>query len=647
MLFALLLFSGAASALCSGTPSKDCAFYDAGDDSGCSGAPPNCASSIYNEVCLPTGCEPGISPICSCTSLFQCTGTVDCASINDEATCLSVSCYWQSVSCSLGTGATCTVGSSPPACCSSDMQCQSGTCCVVKGGAAACSADADCCDGSLQCQSGRCCMGAASASACSMDADCCAGLVCDTGSHHCAPLIVACKTASQPCTASPDNCCKAPGVPADLYCDNLNNPSNPICTAGGFLGDRCDSRVGCASPLYCEAATGTCSQVPVASGPSCKAEGQPCSGASDCCASFQCSTASHLCEKREFPVCSSGSFNDIMLLSGVAGLGMAIIVALVFMAGQAMQNPRMLSWAKSELWEVMFSLFVAGLILFCIFTFCSLQVGEIAQVSSQLPGIFIGHETANTYDAAAMYLENVAGFGLRNIAAIRSNLGAYEMRTSFQQYECSPLCFMTLTSFINAKYSGESVDLAVSNNLLGTATVSYLSVLFQYFTMQYVVSGLFVVFLPIAIVVRSIPFMRNFGGAMVGIILALYIMYPLSQISSAISAPYLASGLGGISFPDRDGTSCAGMGVFTSPSGANPISCQPAKLEKNLGSDWLHASTLPGPWSMQELIKANVLMFLVGVFLPALNFIIIIALARDISGLLGDEADISRIGQMV
>ena len=50
---------------------------------------------------------------------------------------------------------------------------------------------------------------------------------------------------------------------------------------------------------------------------------------------------------------------------------------------------------------------------------------------------------------------------------------------------------------------------------------------------------------------------------------------------------------------------------------------------------------------MQELIKANVLMFLVGVFLPALNFIIIIALARDISGLLGDEADISRIGQMV
>jgi hypothetical protein len=48
-----------------------------------------------------------------------------------------------------------------------------------------------------------------------------------------------------------------------------------------------------------------------------------------------------------------------------------------------------------------------------------------------------------------------------------------------------------------------------------------------------------------------------------------------------------------------------------------------------------------------ELLKTNVLIFLTSVFLPAINFIVIVGLARDISHFLGEEADISRLGQMV
>ena len=46
-------------------------------------------------------------------------------------------------------------------------------------------------------------------------------------------------------------------------------------------------------------------------------------------------------------------------------------------------------------------------------------------------------------------------------------------------------------------------------------------------------------------------------------------------------------------------------------------------------------------------IEVNALIFLSAIFLPAINFIVIAALARDLTHFLGEEADISRLGQMV
>jgi len=347
------------------------------------------------------------------------------------------------------------------------------------------------------------------------------------------------------------------------------------------------------------------------------------------------------------PVCGGAAFNDVLLLCGMAGVGMAALLAIVYMAGEAMQNARMLTWAKSEVWELFFSLFVAAIILFSLAAFCNMQVGEAGTLSSSLPRIYQGNEGKNLYDGSLMYLENLAGFGLRNIAQLRSNLGAYEIRTSFQRYNCDALCFITMTSYTEATYSGESIDLAVTNNLLGVATVSYLSALFQYFTLQYIVSGLFVAFLPLAIVLRSIPFMRNFGGALVGIIIALYVMYPLAQISSAIVAPYLAKGLGSATIYNFDESGCAGVDVFVEPSGHNAISCDaPMYSERDIGGRGIFED-LPEATPIQDSIKINALMFLAAVFLPALYFIVLAALARDISGVLGDEADVSRLGQMI
>ncbi|MFA6214600.1 MAG: hypothetical protein WC717_04965, partial [Candidatus Micrarchaeia archaeon] len=53
------------------------------------------------------------------------------------------------------------------------------------------------------------------------------------------------------------------------------------------------------------------------------------------------------------------------------------------------------------------------------------------------------------------------------------------------------------------------------------------------------------------------------------------------------------------------------------------------------------------PNEIPRAIQLNVLIFLPAVFLPAMNFLVIAAFGRELSRFLGEEADMSRLGQMI
>jgi len=341
-----------------------------------------------------------------------------------------------------------------------------------------------------------------------------------------------------------------------------------------------------------------------------------------------------------------------MTLSGIAALATATLIALVYMFGEMFQNAKMISWSKAEAAQVVVSLVVVSIILYAISTFCGMNIGEAGKISSSLPYIYQSSQALNVYEGAQLYLENLMGVDLRNMAALRFNQGAYEIRTSFTKYECDSICWLSLSSTNVAKDAGETMQLAVTNNLLGTGTISYLTAAFQYFTLQYILSGLFLSFLPIAIVMRAVPFMRNFGGALIGIIVALYLLYPMMLIGNAVMAPYLAQGSGAVMY-DRDRTGCAGINVFKDSAGNQQVICTATSNGNGMNYEWemggkgVSEGDLPIPTDLPSVLKTNVLIFVTSVFLPAINFIVIAALARDLSRFLGEEADIARLGQMV
>ena len=219
-----------------------------------------------------------------------------------------------------------------------------------------------------------------------------------------------------------------------------------------------------------------------------------------------------------------------------------------------------------------------------------------------------------------------------------------------------------------ALYAGDSAKLAIANGMLSAATVSELSVIFQIFTLLYIANGLFINFLPLAIVMRSMPFMRQFGGALIAIFVALYIMYPAMVVLDAYIVPSLATSImpevhakTPSSEPANPAANCDIIErPFTAKSTIGPqyapypsITC----TSDGMREDDLAANTgitenkmeelLVGAPTLEQALMFNALIFISAVFLPALNFIVIAALARDLSRFLGDEADISRLGQMI
>ena len=347
------------------------------------------------------------------------------------------------------------------------------------------------------------------------------------------------------------------------------------------------------------------------------------------------------------PVCNDEGMNELALLSFFALLAASLFVALAYMLGKAIESPRISTWCKTEVWQVFASAIIvvgiyAALTLFCVAT--PAQIGPIAlgleegDYENVMQRSF-GDGQDGMYDATQIYLENLASYAKGVVTAVRYNMGAYELRSGVQQYQCEVFCLLAGAGTSFAPKGGEASHISLLGNLLSISTIALLSILFQLFLLLYIKGGMFLVFLPLAIVVRSLPFMRGFGGAMIALVLALYMMYPVmlyvdglvfpnaaAQIMPAlpnriVGEQYISPLLGSVQF---------------GRSGENA-------LERNAYAEWENRELDVVP----DIIRLVAILFIAGVFAPALNFIVIAAVAREISRVLGEEVDISRLGQML
>ncbi|MFA5105839.1 MAG: hypothetical protein WC506_02665 [Candidatus Micrarchaeia archaeon] len=334
--------------------------------------------------------------------------------------------------------------------------------------------------------------------------------------------------------------------------------------------------------------------------------------------------------------CQIQDLSSLTLLTGLAALASAAMIALGFMLGQILQNPKILVWAKIEMGQLAVSamiviLVVAGLNVFA----CNLAFSDVKQFTgindASINSLGIPNN-ANLIDASKDYGRWLVGFNHDVLVKIRSNIGKIELRAAFSRWECGSdaggfiSCLVGGAGNSVAKYSGEYTISGMLGGLLNTVSAAYLSSIFILFTLEFLTSGLFAYFLPIGIMLRSVPFMRGFGGALIALVLVMYVGYPVMMMANLF--------LWYPSYSSMDVHAKLG----TAPNELSPI------------GDNAVSALINGPPDIDptpDLIFLSTTSFFVTMFLPAINFIVLAAAARSLSRMLGDEIDISRLAQMV
>jgi hypothetical protein len=230
-------------------------------------------------------------------------------------------------------------------------------------------------------------------------------------------------------------------------------------------------------------------------------------------------------------------------------------------------------------------------------------------------------------------------------------IGVTDAYSKYMRTPCTPpllLCLMG-TNGVNVRpISGAAAIMQAANVHLYTATTAHLTILAQIFMLKFIKSGLLNIYLPLAIILRSLPFMRQLGGGLLAICFALFIIYPgLLYVESAFWNPYdWIGGTGGETW-DLVSDFASDLENDNEPLAYGDLYMAEgtwhfADIGLSVESwDKLVLDVVP------ELTKMASASFLCSTFLFTFNILAITAAARSFGRLLGADVDLSRLVQIV
>lgn len=239
----------------------------------------------------------------------------------------------------------------------------------------------------------------------------------------------------------------------------------------------------------------------------------------------------------------SGPLHDPMLSVCLLVFGLSAgMVALVYMLGSLLMNQKMLSWAKLELFELAYSVFLLAFIL----AFIGPAGSAVSSVmsSSDYYSVLCGPASpieTNPADypeyadlpchmrLAKHYLQYLFIDGTKIISMIYKSYGWKGMVVygSFQ--------FEFITEFagvlvLNPFKGIYSLDLVVQLAAFDLVSKILMAVQFQNILLSFISYALFPTLLAIGLVFRSFFFTRRLGGLLMALAIALYFIFPMFYV---------------------------------------------------------------------------------------------------------------------
>src|SRR4030095_10581284 len=280
--------------------------------------------------------------------------------------------------------------------------------------------------------------------------------------------------------------------------------------------------------------------------------------------------------------------------------------------------------------------FTIIMLIFLMNTFCSIQIGEVASLFG------LTSDTKTIYQAAQQYLVDEAYYSLRALTVVRYHLEAYNVLSALSKFACTfdgLGCLFGYSGINSQPLGGYGAHQAALNIFFSGALMANMTALNFLFILLFIYKGFVLLFVPLGIFLRSMPYLRTFGALLIAVALSFLIVYPMMLAiyymmeSVILDAP---------NFEPESLSEFYDEGVFASQGGTRQ-----AVEAATCGDQCVVDNYFPNGDKGVAAMRFAAYAFIAGVFLPTAAMLATIGSIVYMTRLYGEEIDLSRIVQMV
>lgn len=340
-------------------------------------------------------------------------------------------------------------------------------------------------------------------------------------------------------------------------------------------------------------------------------------------------------------ICEPNAGRAIDLAYGMLGADWRVLVfvgllitlaclAVLYMVASFLRNAKLVAWVNSELFQAIATALLTALLIAWIGAMCT------------VPAAFVNDAYAgkNIFKVSDEYIEWGEQIG--------KDVFVYSIVTNYFIGLITGYHFNFDPLGVGSKMTPLGAFSQVSNLtsiMMSAMMVSYLVLIAQKLIVEYIRLAIPYFFLPLGLLMRALSPTREFGGAMVGLSIALIVFYPLTLVfnDSLVRQPIEQSQV----FQNLK-NNFIGM-VSSNLDLAAAFVAIPIALFT--GPILGFVSVLAVLKVVAEIVlifmRAAVYYFIIAVVLPIFNFIFIIGITKDLSKVLGDEVDVTNLTRMI
>ncbi len=358
-------------------------------------------------------------------------------------------------------------------------------------------------------------------------------------------------------------------------------------------------------------------------------------------------------------ICASGAASPQFIefvstalfpVMAIAAIATTVVIAFSLMIGRVLNNAKLTLWAKTEIVQLFVSIAAVLFLGSMVNVFCAIDMGEMAALFS-FPAPHSG--SVSVFDAAETYLVEAGVYAHNALGVVRYHLQGYTLLSFLSVFLCDLRCFFGYSGTNTQAFGAYGSAIGALNIFFNSTLLGLITVISHLFLLLFVYRGFVLLFLPMGVFLRSMPYMRTFGSLLMAVAISFLIVYPLILSVFYLMGDVLVERTTDY-VPDEDlgwfrrseqkfhnlgGTSTGGAG------GALWASIQAAFA----GGEGLKNDYFPDehPERPVDAIIFAASAFLAAAFMPTVALIGTIASISYITRMMGETIDLSRITRMI